>query len=53
VLSASGLFNSVADEMQAFAISLTLGISVLFAGFLVTTTGSPAGRATRSLRRVA
>jgi hypothetical protein len=53
VLSASGLFNSVADEMQAFAISLTLGISVLFAGFLVTTTGAPAELGARRLRQVA
>jgi hypothetical protein len=53
VLSASGLLNSVADEMQAFSISLTLGISILFAGFLVTTTASAADRAARPLRRVA
>ena len=53
VLSASGLLNSVADEMQAFAISLTAGITVLFAGFLVTTTGAGTERAARPLRRVA
>ena len=53
VLSASGLLNSVANEMQAFAISLTAGITVLFAGFLVTTTGSGTDRAARPLRRVA
>lgn len=40
-LSASGLLNSVADEMQAFAITLSLGVSILFIGFLVTTSGPP------------
>ena len=53
VLSASGLLNSVADEMQAFAISLTAGITILFAGFLVTTTGTRPEHAARPLRRVA
>jgi hypothetical protein len=38
VLSASGVLNSVADEMTGFAITLVVGISVLFAGFLVATT---------------
>jgi hypothetical protein len=36
-LSASGLLNSVADEMLAFATTLTAGITLLFAGFLVAT----------------
>ena len=36
-LSASGLLNSVADEMAAFAITLTAGITLLFAGFLLAT----------------
>ena len=53
VLSASGLLNSVADEMQAFAISLTAGITILFAGFLVTTTGPSPEQVARPLRRVA
>jgi hypothetical protein len=35
VLSAGGLLNSVVDEMDAFALSLVVGIGVIFAGFLV------------------
>jgi hypothetical protein len=42
VLSAGGLLNSVVDEMDAFAISLVVGIAVIFAGFLMTTAGRPA-----------
>ena len=42
ILSASGLLNSVLGEMQGFAVTLTVGITVLFAGFLVVTT--PPGR---------
>jgi hypothetical protein len=38
-LSASGLLNSVADAMTAFAITLVAGITVLFAGFLVASAG--------------
>jgi hypothetical protein len=41
VLSAGGLLNSVVDEMDGFAISLVIGIAVIFAGFLVTMAGSP------------
>jgi len=37
LLSTSGLLNSVLGEMDAFAVTLTLGITVLFAGFLVST----------------
>jgi hypothetical protein len=37
ILSASGLLNSVLGEMDAFAVTLTVGITVLFAGFLVAT----------------
>lgn len=48
ILSASGLLNSVADEMTGFAITLVAGISVLFAGFLVATTAP-----TRTAARVA
>lgn len=33
-LSASGLLNSVLGEMDAFAVTLTAGVIVLFAGFL-------------------
>ena len=34
ILSASGLLNSVLGEMDAFAVTLTIGVTVLFAGFL-------------------
>ncbi|HEX7168224.1 MAG TPA: hypothetical protein VF230_14690 [Acidimicrobiales bacterium] len=53
VLSSSGLFNSVLGEMDAFAVSLTIGISVIFAGFLVATSGgAPPGAApARSTRQ--
>jgi hypothetical protein len=34
-LSSSGVFNSVLGEMDAFAVALTIGIVILFAGFLV------------------
>ncbi len=46
VTGASGLLNSVLDEMTGFAVTLVAGISVIFAGFLVaTTTGVTASRA--------
>ena len=35
VLSASGLLNSALGEMRAFSVTLTVGIALLFAGFLV------------------
>ena len=35
VVSASGLLNSVLDEMTAFALTLVAGITLIFAGFLV------------------
>ncbi|MBV9255852.1 MAG: hypothetical protein JO054_16590, partial [Actinobacteria bacterium] len=35
LLGASGLLNSVFDAMTGFAVMLVLGITVLFAGFLV------------------
>lgn len=35
----SGLLNSVLDQMTGFAVMLALGVSVIFAGFLVATTG--------------
>ncbi|MHB8464395.1 MAG: hypothetical protein ACYDH6_02035 [Acidimicrobiales bacterium] len=34
VLGASGVFNSVFDEMSAFAVSLLIGITLVFVGFL-------------------
>jgi hypothetical protein len=36
VLGAGGVLNSVADAMNAFAISLVAGIAIIFAGFLLT-----------------
>ena len=36
VLSIGGLFNSVADEMTSFALAHTIGITLVFAGFLTT-----------------
>lgn len=41
VTGASGLLNSVLDEMTGFAVTLVVGIVVIFAGFLVATTGGP------------
>ena len=41
VLSAGGLLNSVLDEMEAFAVTLVAGITVLFVGFLVATGRRP------------
>ena len=41
VLSAGGLLNSVLDEMEAFAVTLVAGITVLFLGFLVATGRRP------------
>ena len=35
ITGASGLLNSVADEMTGFAVTLVVGITVIFAGFLV------------------
>lgn len=49
VLSASGLLNSVVGEMEAFSITLTVGITILFAGFLTATTG-PSSHASRHHR---
>jgi len=43
ILGASGLLNSVFDAMTAFAVALLVGITVIFAGFLVATTTPAAG----------
>ncbi|MDQ6615451.1 MAG: hypothetical protein M3083_12080, partial [Actinomycetota bacterium] len=43
VLGASGTLNSVFGAMTAFAVTLLLGISVIFAGFLVAAGGGRAG----------
>jgi hypothetical protein len=47
ILSVGGLFNSALGAMDAFSVSLVAGITVMFAGFLLTTPG------TRSPRRPA
>lgn len=39
ILGASGLLNSVLGEMEGFAVTLTVGITVLFAGFLLANAG--------------
>lgn len=44
VMSGSGLLNSVLGEMDAFAVTLALGITVIFAGFLVATGGPQPAR---------
>lgn len=36
ILGAGGILNSVLDEMDGFAVSLVVGITVIFAGFLLT-----------------
>ncbi|MEY2420099.1 MAG: hypothetical protein QOI95_166 [Acidimicrobiaceae bacterium] len=36
ILGAGGILNSVLDEMDGFAVSLVAGITVIFAGFLLT-----------------
>jgi len=43
VLSIGGLFNSVADEMTSFALAHTIGITLVFAGFLTTNRPRRAG----------
>ena len=45
VLSLSGMLNSVLGEMKAFSVTLTLGVTILFAGFLLS---SLPGRDARS-----
>lgn len=35
ISGASGLFNSVFDQMAGFAIALSIGIAIIFSGFLV------------------
>ena len=48
VLSAGGVLNSTVDAMNAFAISLVVGIAIIFVGFLITNAGG-----TASTRRLA
>jgi uncharacterized membrane protein YfcA len=40
VLGASGLLNSVLGEMEAFAVTLAVGVTVLYAGFLLAVTAA-------------
>jgi hypothetical protein len=51
VLSASGTLNARLGAQTAFAVTLAIGISVLFAGFLVATSATAARPAQRSERR--
>ena len=51
ILSMSGLLNSALGQMKAFSVTLTIGITVLFVGFLITT--SPRAAEPRALRAVA
>ncbi|HEX8769803.1 MAG TPA: hypothetical protein VF711_03430 [Acidimicrobiales bacterium] len=39
VLGVGGLFNSALGEMEAFAVTLVVGVSLIFGGFLVATQG--------------
>jgi hypothetical protein len=49
ILGASGVLNSVLGEMEGFAVTLAVGITVIYAGFLVSmTAGSQERRARRS-----
>ena len=43
-LSLSGLLNSALGEMEAFAVTLAAGVTILFAGFLVATPPLPRRR---------
>ena len=44
MLSGSGLLNSVLGEMDAFAVTLAAGVTVIFAGFLVASTRTGTSR---------
>ncbi len=54
ITGASGLLNSVLDEMTGFAVALVAGISVIFAGFLLATTAgvTAAGATAAGARRL-
>jgi hypothetical protein len=52
ILSAGGVLNSAVDAMNAFAVSLVVGIAVIFGGFLLASSGDrrsgePGGPAVR------
>lgn len=53
ILSLSGLLNGVLGQMQAFAVTLTIGVAVLFGGFLVASTPLRASRGLRAVERAA
>jgi hypothetical protein len=48
ILGASGLLNSVLGEMEGFAVTLAVGIIVIYVGFLVSMTAPQERRARRS-----
>jgi hypothetical protein len=45
ILSAGGILNSTVDAMNAFSVSLVVGIAVIFAGFLLASGPSSPGSA--------
>ncbi|MCL4449404.1 MAG: hypothetical protein M1483_02520 [Actinobacteria bacterium] len=49
IMGASGVLNSIFDQMVAFSVTLALGIAVIFAGFLTSSAAqpSPAGKQTQ------
>jgi hypothetical protein len=53
ILSMSGLLNSTLGEMEAFAITLTIGITVLFTGFIVASSPLRPNRGLRAVDRAA
>ena len=50
VLSMSGLLNSALGEMRAFATTLALGVTILFAGFVISSSPLKKRRELRSVR---
>lgn len=51
ISGASGLLNSVADQMTGFAVALTVGIAIIFAGFLVANSNAATIRSQVAQRR--
>jgi len=47
ILGASGLLNSVLGEMEGFAVTLAIGITVIYAGFMVSVTAAAQVRKAR------
>ncbi len=50
ILSAGGILNSTVDAMNAFSVSLVVGIAVIFAGFLLASGPGPAGAPASGVR---